>query len=153
MFNLVGNNPLPKGIKISEILLFVQRLFVLLSVRNSIASSHVHQQLEKKRGERVAYQFGTAQTSSQEAPPCGAPTPGLYSKGNHPLVVLGDFNEILYPSEKEGGMARPLGMMREFRECLMDCGLEDLGYKGDLFTWKRGEIRERVNVLIERSVI
>ena len=68
-----------------------------------------------------------------------------HSKGNHPLVVLGDFNEILYPSEKEGGNARPNGMMRDFRECLMDCGLEDLGYMGDHFTWSRGEIRERLD--------
>ena len=143
MFNLVGNNPLPKGIKISEILLFVQRLFVLLSVRNSIASSHVRQQLEKK---------GVSGSLINLAPH-KLPLKRRHSKGNHPWVVLGDFNEILYPSEKEGGMARPLGMMREFRECLMDCRLEDLGYKGDLFTWKRGEIRERVNVLIERSVI
>ena len=37
----------------------------------------------------------------------------LHNKGDHPWVVLGDFNEILYPSEKEGGMARPLGMMRD----------------------------------------
>ena len=36
-------------------------------------------------------------------------------------------------------------MMREFRECLMDCGLEDLGYNGDMFTWRRGEIRERLD--------
>ena len=69
----------------------------------------------------------------------------LHSKSNHPWVVLGDFNEILYPSKKEGGVARPLGMMREFRECLMDCGLEDLGYNGDMFTWRRGEIRERLD--------
>ena len=42
-------------------------------------------------------------------------------------------------------MARPLGMMREFRESLMDCGLENLGYTGDLFTWRRGEICERLD--------
>ena len=38
----------------------------------------------------------------------------LHSKGNHLWVVLGDFNEIFYPSDKEGGMAIPIGMMREF---------------------------------------
>ena len=68
----------------------------------------------------------------------------LHRKGNHPWVILGDFNEILYTSEKEGGNMRPNGMMREFRECLMDCGLEDLGYIGYPFTWSRGDIRERL---------
>jgi hypothetical protein len=24
----------------------------------------------------------------------------------------------------------------------MDCGIEDVGYAGDLFTWQRGKIRE-----------
>ncbi|VAH93158.1 hypothetical protein VPH35_066451 [Triticum aestivum] len=27
----------------------------------------------------------------------------------------------------------------------MDCGLDDLGYTGDLFTWRRGEICERLD--------
>jgi hypothetical protein len=27
----------------------------------------------------------------------------------------------------------------------MDCGLEDLGFSGDVFTWKRGRIRERLD--------
>lgn len=27
----------------------------------------------------------------------------------------------------------------------MDCGLEDLGYTGNLFTWSRGDIRERLD--------
>ena len=35
----------------------------------------------------------------------------LYNKGDHPWVVLGDFNEILFSSEKEGGNARPNAMM------------------------------------------
>uniref|UniRef100_A0A8I6WN89 Endonuclease/exonuclease/phosphatase domain-containing protein n=1 Tax=Hordeum vulgare subsp. vulgare TaxID=112509 RepID=A0A8I6WN89_HORVV len=66
----------------------------------------------------------------------------LHSKGDHPWVVMGDFNEILYPSEKEGGNARPNVMMRDFCECLIDCGLGHLGYIGDPFTWSRGETRE-----------
>uniref|UniRef100_A0A453BHN4 Endonuclease/exonuclease/phosphatase domain-containing protein n=1 Tax=Aegilops tauschii subsp. strangulata TaxID=200361 RepID=A0A453BHN4_AEGTS len=41
----------------------------------------------------------------------------LHNKGGHPWVVLGDFNEILLSSEKEGGNARPNAMMREFRNC------------------------------------
>ena len=69
----------------------------------------------------------------------------LYHKGNHPWVVLGDFNEILYSSEKEGGNARPNGMMKDFRDCLAECGLDDMGFIGDPFTWRRGEIRERLD--------
>ena len=28
--------------------------------------------------------------------------------------------------------------MNAFRDCLSDCGLEDLGYRGCAFTWRRG---------------
>ena len=60
-------------------------------------------------------------------------------------MVLGAFNEILLSSEKEGGNAKPNAMMRYFRNCLGECGLEDMGCIGDLFTWRRGEIRERLD--------
>lgn len=60
-------------------------------------------------------------------------------------MVLGDFNEILYSLEKEGGNASPNAMMKEFRDCLAECGLDDMGYIGDPFTWRRGDIRERLD--------
>jgi hypothetical protein len=53
-----------------------------------------------------------------------------------PWLIIGDFNEILFSHEKEGGNARPQGCMDAFRDTLMDCGLEDLGFSGDIFTWK-----------------
>uniref|UniRef100_A0A8R7RBD3 Endonuclease/exonuclease/phosphatase domain-containing protein n=1 Tax=Triticum urartu TaxID=4572 RepID=A0A8R7RBD3_TRIUA len=69
----------------------------------------------------------------------------LHNKGDHPWVVLGDFNEILLSSEKEGGNARPNTMMRDFRNCLGECGLEDMGCIRDPFTLRRGDIRERLD--------
>jgi hypothetical protein len=35
--------------------------------------------------------------------------------------------------------------MQAFRDCLFDCGLEDLGYIGNKFTWKHGQVRERLD--------
>lgn len=49
--------------------------------------------------------------------------------------VVGDFNEILVNSEKEGGRVRPEGQMVLFREALTNGNLYDLGWKGDRFTW------------------
>lgn len=67
-----------------------------------------------------------------------------------PLVVFGDFNEILSLEEKEGGAIRGEREMDAFRSCLDDCGLRDLGYRGSAFTWSRGShpnnmIRERLD--------
>ena len=72
----------------------------------------------------------------------------LHSNASYPWVVLGDFNEIMYSHEKDGGNPRPNAMMQEFRNCLGDCGLYDLGYAGDYFTWRRGEIRERLDRVV-----
>ena len=39
--------------------------------------------------------------------------------------------------------------MQAFRDALTDCGLEDLNYSGEPYTWKRGNMRER----LDRAVI
>jgi exonuclease III len=62
-----------------------------------------------------------------------------------PWLLMGDMNEILYPFEKEGGNARPVQFMEAFRDVISECGLSDLGYSGDKFTWHRGGIRERLD--------
>ncbi|OMO59710.1 reverse transcriptase [Corchorus capsularis] len=51
---------------------------------------------------------------------------------------FGDFNELLWQAEKDGGRERPEAQMVAFREALDDCGLYDIGYRGNMFTWKRG---------------
>jgi hypothetical protein len=60
-------------------------------------------------------------------------------------VVLGDFNEILFSHEKEGGNPRRQNCMQAFQDALTDCDLEDLGFSGEPFTWKRGRISERLD--------
>jgi hypothetical protein len=69
----------------------------------------------------------------------------LKNNSNLPWIILGDFNEIMFSHEKEGGNPRPQGFMQAFRNVLDDCGLEDIGFTGDQFTWKRGRIRERLD--------
>jgi hypothetical protein len=68
-------------------------------------------------------------------------------KGNAdiPWIVMGDFNEIAFSHEKEGGNRRPQNYMRAFRDALADCDLEDIGYIGDPFTWRRERIRARLD--------
>src|ERR1044072_8782960 len=61
-----------------------------------------------------------------------------------PWMMAGDFNEILQSSEKEGGAPRPQWCMQAFSTTLDDCNLDDLGFNADLFTWRRGQIRERL---------
>lgn len=51
-------------------------------------------------------------------------------------LCAGDFNEILYSWEKEGGQPRAQSCMDKFKMALEDCELSDLGFKGDVFTWR-----------------
>lgn len=67
-----------------------------------------------------------------------------------PWLCLGDFNEILYLHEKQGGHLREHDKMEAFRSVLGECGLEDLGFKGFPFTWTNGQkgndnIQERLD--------
>ena len=60
-------------------------------------------------------------------------------------MVIGAFNEILYSHEEEGGAPRPSQMMQNFRDALGECELEDMGFTGDQFTWRRRRLRERLD--------
>ena len=50
-------------------------------------------------------------------------------------LVIGDFNEIIGLSEKEGGRIRPNRQMELFLEVINFCALRDLGLVGPKFTW------------------
>lgn len=63
-------------------------------------------------------------------------------------VYIGDYNEILSSSEKQGHRPRHPRFMEEFRSALHHCGLVDVGYQGN--TWRNGRqgeafVQERLN--------
>ncbi|KAK4284257.1 hypothetical protein QN277_001112 [Acacia crassicarpa] len=66
-----------------------------------------------------------------------------------PWLALGDFNDLLSQSEKEGGNPRALRKILNFQSLLSDCSLIDLEFKGSKYTWcnKRGGalVRERID--------
>jgi hypothetical protein len=68
-----------------------------------------------------------------------------------PWLMAGDFNEILHAHEKDGGAARPQRCMQAFSTALSDCGLDDIGYSGDIFSWRRGRICERLDRAVSSS--
>ncbi|XVF82809.1 hypothetical protein PTKIN_Ptkin16aG0079700 [Pterospermum kingtungense] len=60
------------------------------------------------------------------------------------MVLLWDFNEILWSKEKMGNLRRE-SQMEQFRECVEQSGLIDLGFVGAWFTWQRS-VTENINV-------
>lgn len=72
----------------------------------------------------------------------------LASESRLPWVCMGDFNELLYANEKEGGLIRPVRQMLAFRDAISDCHLDDMGFEGATFTWfstRNGGIKERLD--------
>ena len=71
-----------------------------------------------------------------------------------PWIVFDDFNEIAFSYEKLGGLERNGKQMVEFRECLERCGLADLGFVGQRFTWCNGRYGDqRTNLRLDRMVV
>ena len=58
---------------------------------------------------------------------------------------MGDFNAYLCTDEKWGGGLPNYTAMKQFKYCLNECNLIDLGFKGPKYTWKRGRVKERID--------
>ncbi|XP_074360805.1 uncharacterized protein LOC141701064 [Apium graveolens] len=54
-----------------------------------------------------------------------------------PWCIIGDFNDLMTGDEKKGPVRHPRALLNGFSEAISECGLVDLGYNGDKFTWER----------------
>ena len=54
---------------------------------------------------------------------------------NLPWLMLRDFNEVLSGEDKFGGNRVNLNRALQFKECLDDCNMVDLGFAGPKYTW------------------
>ncbi|CAL2255003.1 unnamed protein product [Prunus armeniaca] len=72
-----------------------------------------------------------------------------------PIVLLGDFNDILQATEKQGGTPHSTSSMCNFRNFVVNCGLLDLEFVGYPFTWSNrrggGRIQERLDRALASS--
>lgn len=71
-----------------------------------------------------------------------------------PWLCMGDFNEILFSHEKKGGAPRSQAQMDKFRWAIEECGLRDLGFSGDKFTWRNNswDSRKFVKERLDRAL-
>lgn len=78
----------------------------------------------------------------------------LAGQTNLPWLCIGDFNEILYHSEKVGGNVRADWQMENFREAVDVCGLRDVPFSGYEFTYDNGrEGVENVQCRLDRALV
>ena len=75
----------------------------------------------------------------------------IKSRSLAPWSCIGDYNEILASEEKEGGHPKPIRLMNNFRSTLLHCGLIDLGFTGNMFTWNRTGGDDFVQLRLDRA--
>ncbi|XP_061375835.1 uncharacterized protein LOC133317945, partial [Gastrolobium bilobum] len=69
----------------------------------------------------------------------------IQPQNNNEWCIMGDFNTYIHSEEKRGSSVHNWRSMQDFQDCLMSCHLSDLGHQGPSFTWRRGNLLERLN--------
>ena len=59
----------------------------------------------------------------------------LATTSNLHWLCVGDFNEVLNVTKKQGGLDRASRQIDNFQCCINSCGLKNIGYMVSWFTW------------------
>lgn len=62
-----------------------------------------------------------------------------------PWLLTGDFNSIISRSEHTGGASLKRPCCKMFQDFLFNNGLRELGFVGPMFTWRRGNLSQRLD--------
>lgn len=60
-------------------------------------------------------------------------------------VVISDFNSMLRPENKKGGVPITYNDCKTFANCINNCCLVELNAVGSQFTWERRGVFERID--------
>lgn len=72
----------------------------------------------------------------------------LDDKSNLPWCIFEDFNDMMCVDEKRGVRPQPRCLLEGFATTVNECGLADLGFVGEKFTWEK--LRGQHNWIQER---
>ena len=54
-----------------------------------------------------------------------------------PWCIWGDFNDLMFTSDKKGRIKHPQYLLDGFRSAIEDCQLSELSLKGGKYTWEK----------------
>ena len=84
---------------------------------------------------RVTFIYGDAQVNERYK--TWDTLRGIFGENDIPWLVLGDFNEVIQAHEHDGVGNRSQAQMDAFRDALDTCGLSDIGYMGNSWTFEK----------------
>ncbi|KAL8105516.1 hypothetical protein AgCh_029345 [Apium graveolens] len=61
----------------------------------------------------------------------------LAQQSSIPWCMIGDFNDLMFATKKRGGRSQPHALLQGFSDTVVECGLIDLGFEGECFTWEK----------------
>ena len=71
---------------------------------------------------------------------------------NKPRMMIRDFNDVKYTTEKQGGIKRSVSSLKLFAKMLAVLGLQDLKTLGGKFTWMGKRVKYTIMSKLDRAV-
>lgn len=68
-------------------------------------------------------------------------------------MMIGDFNDVKYTTEKQGGIKRSVSSLKLFTKMLAVLGLQDLKTLRDKFTWMGKRAKRTIMSKLDRAVV
>ena len=99
---------------------------------SGLSNNHIDLIISESIGDwRLTSYYGFPERHRQRA------SCALASHSSLPWVCIGDFTDLLSPSDKKGGVAHLDWLFRGFHGALTNCSLNELFLHGYGFTWER----------------
>ncbi|KAL4279770.1 hypothetical protein GQ457_03G020260 [Hibiscus cannabinus] len=126
----------------------------------AVSNQYVHARCLDKQADRmffITFVYASPNRSKQDE--VWSQLTALRPNDNMAWVLGGDFNSIVSSDERIGGSRRRIGVSAKFDDFIQQSRLNDLGFHGPKFTWKRGVTFSRIGsdhrpvlLLTEQSV-
>ena len=76
----------------------------------------------------------------------------LFAVNHEAWLCVGDFNEALFYTDQIWGNPQSFAQMEDFRDCLTECGMANLGFSGYPYTWdNKRDGGENIQVRLDRA--
>lgn len=71
---------------------------------------------------------------------------------NFPWIIIGDFNVVLSPQDRQAGNAVIMVNIKDFQECIQNIRVIELPWKGNYYSWSNKQnVQDIISSRIDRA--